>query len=206
MTLKNLCLIAKCWWWFHLLADDNENHMLMPVNFGSWIMFVFFLNKTSRWFKYVCIKMWTCKISARFHGLTEMFPDRNGPDRNVHRSKRPRPKRPRPKRPRPKRPRSKRPWPKRPRPKRPRPERLRPNRPDRKVAYPHRARQAGCMSAQTLRGFKTVHELLWHLLKIINAFIQWEVMNSKKNYRFCNVVKYCLWRRVDVSTVCIWLF
>jgi len=45
--------------------------------------------------------MLTCKISARFHSLTEMSPDRNGSDRNV-------------------------PWPKGPRPKR-----LRPNRPDR---------------------------------------------------------------------------
>jgi len=26
--------------------------------------------------------MWTCKISARFHSLTETSPDRNGPDRN----------------------------------------------------------------------------------------------------------------------------
>ena len=45
-------------------------------------MFVVFINKT-RWFKYVCIKMWTCKISARFHKLTEMFPYWNGPDRDV---------------------------------------------------------------------------------------------------------------------------
>jgi len=44
--------------------------------------FVVFLNKTSRWFKSVCIKMWTCNISARFHSLTEMSPDRNGPDLN----------------------------------------------------------------------------------------------------------------------------
>jgi len=42
-------------------------------------MFVVF-KKTSRWFEYVCIKMWTCKIPARFHSLTEMSPDRNGPD------------------------------------------------------------------------------------------------------------------------------
>ena len=67
-------------------------------------MFVVFSNKTSRWFKYVCIKMWTCKISARFHSLTEMSPDRNVPDRNVPRPKQPRPKRPRPKRLRPNRP------------------------------------------------------------------------------------------------------
>jgi len=75
-----------------------------------------FLNKTFRWFEYVCIKMWTCKISARFYSPTEMFPNQNGPYRNV---------------PRPKRPRRRR-----LRPKRPRPKRLRPNRPDRKVAYP----------------------------------------------------------------------
>jgi len=45
-------------------------------------MFVCFLNKTSRRFKYVYIKMLTCRISARFHSLIEMFPDRKGPDRN----------------------------------------------------------------------------------------------------------------------------
>jgi len=44
-------------------------------------MFVVFVNKTSRWFKYVYIKMWAFKISARFHSLTEMTPDRNGSDR-----------------------------------------------------------------------------------------------------------------------------
>jgi len=27
--------------------------------------------------------MFTCKTSARFHSLTEMSPDRNGPDRKV---------------------------------------------------------------------------------------------------------------------------
>jgi len=65
-----------------LLADYNENHVLMLMN--CWILdrVCSFLNKTPRWFQYVCIKMWTCKISARFHSLTEMSPDRNGPDRN----------------------------------------------------------------------------------------------------------------------------
>jgi len=65
-----------------LLADDNENHMLMRIN--CWILdhVCSFLNKTSRWFRYICIKMWTCRISARFYSLTEMSPDRNGPDRN----------------------------------------------------------------------------------------------------------------------------
>jgi len=48
-----------------------------------WIMLIVFFNKTSRWFKYVCIKLWTCKISARFHSLTERSPDRNGPNRKV---------------------------------------------------------------------------------------------------------------------------
>jgi len=62
-----------------LLADDNVNHMLIRIN--CWIMFVVLLNKTSRGFGYVCIKMWTCKISARFHSLTEMSPDQNGSER-----------------------------------------------------------------------------------------------------------------------------
>jgi len=43
-------------------------------------MFVVFSNKTSCWFKYVCIKMWTYTISARFHSLTKMSPDCNGSD------------------------------------------------------------------------------------------------------------------------------
>jgi len=35
-----------------LLADENENHMLMLNNCWSWIMFVvFFSNETFRWFK-----------------------------------------------------------------------------------------------------------------------------------------------------------
>ena len=72
-------MTITCWWW---------------LTVRSWIMCVAFLNKTSRWFKYVCIKMWTCKISARFHSLTEMSRDRNGPDRNVPRPKRLRPNRP----------------------------------------------------------------------------------------------------------------
>jgi len=59
VTLKNLYLIAKCRQWFNLLPDDNVNHMLMLIN--CWILdhFRSFLNKSSRWFKYVCIKMWT---------------------------------------------------------------------------------------------------------------------------------------------------
>jgi len=89
-----------------LPADDNENRMLMLSN--CWILdhVCIFFNKTFRWFKYVCIKKWTCKIFARFHSLTEMSRDRNDHDQ-------------------------KDPWPKRLRPKR-----LRPNRPDRKVVYP----------------------------------------------------------------------
>ena len=66
---------------------------------GSWIMFVFFLNTTIRWFKYVCIRKWTYKISPRFHSLTEMSRDRNDQDRKVPWPKRLRPKRLRPKRP-----------------------------------------------------------------------------------------------------------
>jgi len=46
---------------------------------GSWIMFVVFLNKTFRWFKYICIKKLTCQISARFHCLTETSRDRQAP-------------------------------------------------------------------------------------------------------------------------------
>jgi len=82
MILKNLYLIAKCRYWFNLLAHDNENHMLMLIN--CWILdhVCNFSNKISCWFKYICINMWACKISARFHCLTEMSPDRNGPDGN----------------------------------------------------------------------------------------------------------------------------
>ena len=61
---------------------------------GSWIMFVFFLNTTIRWFKYVCIRKWTYKISPRFHSLTEMSRDRNDQDRKVPWPKRLRPNRP----------------------------------------------------------------------------------------------------------------
>ena len=56
---------------------------------GSWIMFVVLLNKPFRSFKYVCIKKWTCKISARFHSLTEMSGNRNDQDRKVPWPKRP---------------------------------------------------------------------------------------------------------------------
>jgi len=42
-------------------------------------MLAVFLNKTFRW-KYVCIKKWTCKISARFYSLTEMSRDQNDQD------------------------------------------------------------------------------------------------------------------------------
>jgi len=62
-----------------LLADDNENHMLMLIN--CWILddVCCFLNKTIRWCKHVCIKKWTCEISARLHSLTEMSRDRKVP-------------------------------------------------------------------------------------------------------------------------------
>ena len=43
---------------------------------------VVFLIKPFVDLKYVCIKKWTYKISARFHGLTEMSRDRNDQDRN----------------------------------------------------------------------------------------------------------------------------
>ena len=56
-------------------------------------MFKAFLNKIFRWFKYVCIKKWTNKISARFHSLTEMSQDRNDQDRKVPWAKRLRPNR-----------------------------------------------------------------------------------------------------------------
>jgi len=81
MTLKNLYFVAKCPKLFYLLAHDNKNDILMLITY--WVLYVVcsFLNKTSHWFKYVCIKMLTCKISARFHRLTEMSPDRNGSDR-----------------------------------------------------------------------------------------------------------------------------
>ena len=44
-------------------------------------MFVVFSNETFHWYKHICIKKWTYKISARFHSLTEMSRDRNGSDR-----------------------------------------------------------------------------------------------------------------------------
>ena len=42
-----------------------------------------FLNKTFRWFKYVCNKTLACKISARFHCLAKMSRDQNDQDRKV---------------------------------------------------------------------------------------------------------------------------
>jgi len=85
----------KCRSWFNLLADENENHTFMLIN--CWIVdhvWFFFVNKTFLWFKYVCIKKWTYKISARFHGLTEMSRDRNDQDRKVPWPKRLRSNRP----------------------------------------------------------------------------------------------------------------
>jgi len=82
MSLKYLYLIENV---------DNDLICLLKITkiicscwltVGFWIMFVVFLNKTFRWFKYVCIKKWTYKISARFHSLTEMARDRNDQDRN----------------------------------------------------------------------------------------------------------------------------
>jgi len=60
-----------------LLADDNENGMHMLIN--CWILdyLCSFLNKTLISFKYVCIKKWTHKISARFQSRTEISRDRN---------------------------------------------------------------------------------------------------------------------------------
>jgi len=58
MGLKYLYVIAKCQYRFNLLADDNENNMLMLNN--CWILdrvgSFFFFNKTFRRFKNVCIK------------------------------------------------------------------------------------------------------------------------------------------------------
>jgi len=72
----------KCRSSFNLLADDNQNHMFMLIN--CWVLdhVCRFLNKTFRWFKYVYIKKWTYKISARFHSLTEMSRDQDDRDRN----------------------------------------------------------------------------------------------------------------------------
>jgi len=53
-----------------------------------------FLNKTFRWFKYVCIKKVTCKTFARFHSLTGMSRDRDHQDRTVPWPKWLRPNRP----------------------------------------------------------------------------------------------------------------
>ena len=72
--------------------------MLVLINCWIFDHVCSFINKTSRWFKYVCNKTWTCKISARFHSLTEMSPGQNGPGQNGPDQNGPRPKRPRPKR------------------------------------------------------------------------------------------------------------
>jgi len=83
--------------YFYLIANfDNDLICLLMImkiicwcwlTVGSWIMFVVFLNDTFHWRKHVCIKKWTCKISARFPSLTEMSRDRKvpwpkRPDRN----------------------------------------------------------------------------------------------------------------------------
>jgi len=57
--------------------------MFMLIN--CWILdhVCSFSNKTFRSSKYVCIKKLTCKISVRFHSLTEMSRDRNDQDLKV---------------------------------------------------------------------------------------------------------------------------
>jgi len=61
---------------------------------GTCIMFVVFLNKDFRWFKYVCIKNLTYKICGRFRSLTDMSRDRNDQGRKVPWPNRLRPKQP----------------------------------------------------------------------------------------------------------------
>jgi len=84
VLLKYVCIKKLTW-----------NYMLMLIN--CWILdgvCSFFIIKTIRWFKCVCIEKLTCKISARFHSLIEMSRYRNDQDRKVPWWKRLRPKRP----------------------------------------------------------------------------------------------------------------